>query len=84
MQNNLRCSYNHSSFPLYIAYSSGTSETCVSETVGVERMARVTEWMREHGYQTILGEFGGGANQLCYTAMRNLLGEYSVMDIRNY
>lgn len=53
--------------------SSGTSDICVSETIGVERVQAVTEWLREHGVQGFLGEFGGSDDPICLGAMDQLL-----------
>jgi endoglucanase len=53
--------------------SSGTSNACVSETIGVERVERVTTWLREEGYQGFLGEFGGSDDPVCLGAVDQLL-----------
>ncbi|KAH6890638.1 glycoside hydrolase superfamily [Thelonectria olida] len=53
--------------------SSGTSSTCVSTTIGVERVTKATEWLRENGKVGIIGEFAGGANTQCQTAVKGLL-----------
>jgi endoglucanase len=53
--------------------SSGTSETCVSETIGAERLASFTNWLRRHGKRGFLGEFGGGRNQTCLNALDGML-----------
>ena len=53
--------------------SSGTSDACVSTTIGAERLADFTNWLRQHGKRGFLGEFGGGRNSTCYTALDNLL-----------
>ncbi|RYE94183.1 MAG: glycoside hydrolase family 5 protein, partial [Myxococcales bacterium] len=53
--------------------SSGTSDTCVSETVGADRLKKFTAWMKEHGYRGLLGEFGVARNDLCYKALDNAL-----------
>lgn len=52
---------------------SGTSGTCVSETIGAERLAAATLWLRENGKLGVLGEFAGGANSVCETAVTGLL-----------
>ncbi|MFW5846128.1 MAG: cellulase family glycosylhydrolase, partial [Planctomycetota bacterium] len=36
--------------------SSGTADTVVSATIGVERIAGFTQWCREYGFQAFLGE----------------------------
>ncbi|HEY5955787.1 MAG TPA: glycoside hydrolase family 5 protein, partial [Polyangiaceae bacterium] len=53
--------------------SSGTHAACVSDTIGVERVKTVTEWLRTHSARGFLGEFNGGANDVCYQAIDNLL-----------
>jgi endoglucanase len=53
--------------------SSGTSNTCVSESIGVERVERVTGWLRDEGFLGFLGEFGGSDDPVCLGAMDQLL-----------
>ncbi|KAF6833678.1 endoglucanase 3 precursor [Colletotrichum plurivorum] len=53
--------------------SSGTSEACVSTTIGVERVRDATNWLRQNGKIGILGEFAGGANSQCQAAVKGLL-----------
>ncbi|KAF6831955.1 endoglucanase 3 [Colletotrichum plurivorum] len=53
--------------------SSGTSETCTSGTIGVERVKAATEWLRSNGKVGVLGEFAGGANAVCKEAVTGLL-----------
>ncbi|KAF9872517.1 cellulase [Colletotrichum karsti] len=53
--------------------SSGTSTACVSTTIGVERVQAATAWLRQNGKIGILGEFAGGANSQCQTAVKGLL-----------
>ncbi|KAI1858950.1 hypothetical protein JX265_005781 [Neoarthrinium moseri] len=52
---------------------SGTSENCVSTEIGVQRVVGATEWLRENGKQGIIGEFAGGANAQCQTAIEGLI-----------
>ncbi|KAK7729812.1 Endoglucanase gh5-1 [Cytospora paraplurivora] len=52
---------------------SGTSDTCVSTTIGVDRVESATSWLRSNGKLGILGEFAGGANSVCLTAITGLL-----------
>lgn len=52
---------------------SGTSATCVSTTIGAERVQAATQWLRANGKQGIIGEFAGGANPTCQTAVTGLL-----------
>ncbi|PLB33869.1 putative endoglucanase [Aspergillus candidus] len=52
---------------------SGTSPTCVSSTIGAERIAAATSWLREHNKRGFLGEFAGGANDVCKRAVVGML-----------
>ncbi|CZR57275.1 related to cellulase precursor [Phialocephala subalpina] len=52
---------------------SGTSSTCVSTTIGAERIAAATSWLQENGKKGIIGEFAGGANADCETAITGML-----------
>ncbi|KAL3422261.1 cellulase [Phlyctema vagabunda] len=52
---------------------SGTSDVCVSSTIGSERIAAATTWLRENNKVGILGEFAGGANTVCEDAVKDLL-----------
>jgi endoglucanase len=49
---------------------SGTSPDCV---FGVETITGVTTWARDHGVHVFLGEFAGGDNPTCATAVDALL-----------
>lgn len=53
--------------------SSGTSERCVNTTIGRERLARVTGWLRTQGARAVLGEFGASANSKCLRALDDLM-----------
>jgi len=53
--------------------SSGTSATCVSATVGSTRLQGFASWAKQHGYKAILGEWAGGANAVCYSAITDIL-----------
>jgi endoglucanase len=53
--------------------SSGTSATCVSTEIGVQRVIGATNWLRANGKQGVLGEFAGGANSVCQAAVKGLL-----------
>ncbi|CAN8105205.1 unnamed protein product [Discula destructiva] len=52
---------------------SGTSATCVSSTIGVERITSATQWLIDNGKLGIIGEFAGGANSVCQTAITGML-----------
>jgi endoglucanase len=53
--------------------SSGSSETCVSTTVGADRLKTFTTWLRNNNQQGFLGEFGISANETCMQALDNML-----------
>ncbi|KAK4863995.1 hypothetical protein LT330_010205 [Penicillium expansum] len=52
---------------------SGTSETCVSSTIGQERVVAATQWLKDNGKKAFLGEFAGGANFVCQSAVTGML-----------
>ncbi|TVY15410.1 putative endo-beta-1,4-glucanase B [Lachnellula arida] len=52
---------------------SGTSDTCVSSTIGSERVAAATAWLQANNKKGIIGEFAGGANSVCETAVTGLV-----------
>lgn len=55
------------------ADSSGTSSTCASTTIGSERLADFTAWLRANGYRALLGEVGAAANATCHEALTDML-----------
>lgn len=57
--------------------SSGTSSTCVSTTIGAERVADATAWLKANGKKGIIGEFAGGVNADCETAVEGMLAYLS-------
>lgn len=52
---------------------SGTSATCVNANIGVQRIVGATAWLKANGKQGVLGEFAGGANSVCQSAIKGLL-----------
>ncbi|KAJ5890616.1 endo-beta-1-4-glucanase B [Penicillium subrubescens] len=52
---------------------SGTSETCVSTTIGQERVQSATQWLKDNKKLGFLGEFAGGANSVCQSALTGML-----------
>jgi hypothetical protein len=52
---------------------SGTSETCVSSTIGKERLEAATSWLQANGKKGFLGEIGAGSNDDCITAVQGAL-----------
>ncbi|CAI7654040.1 unnamed protein product [Penicillium pancosmium] len=57
--------------------SSGTSETCVSSTIGKERITAATEWLKTNNKKGFIGEFAGGVNSDCETAVKGMLSYMS-------
>ncbi|KAK4185431.1 family 5 putative glycoside hydrolase [Podospora australis] len=55
------------------ADGSGTSDKCVSTTIGVERVRAATEWLKQNKKKGILGETAGGANPTCLSALTGML-----------
>jgi endoglucanase len=53
--------------------SSGAGPECVSPTIGSERVAAFTGWLREHGYRGILAETAGPDTPTCEAAIGDLL-----------
>jgi endoglucanase len=53
--------------------SSGGGTWCVSPTIGSERMANFTNWLRANGKRGFLGEVGVPANSTCLSALDNIL-----------
>lgn len=56
---------------------SGTSSTCVSTTIGQERVEAATTWLKDNGKMGIIGEFAGGVNADCETAVEGMLAYLS-------
>eukprot|EP01120_Amphizonella_sp_Union-15-10_P007881 TRINITY_DN271_c1_g1_i1.p1 TRINITY_DN271_c1_g1~~TRINITY_DN271_c1_g1_i1.p1 ORF type:complete len:336 (-),score=51.77 TRINITY_DN271_c1_g1_i1:35-1042(-) len=52
---------------------SGTHESCVSATVGSQRLKVFTEWARLNKYKGFLGEWAGARNEICYEAITDIL-----------
>jgi len=55
------------------ADSSGTSSTCTSTTIGAQRLATFTAWLRTNGKRGLLGEFAGANNDVCKQALAGML-----------
>jgi xyloglucan-specific exo-beta-1,4-glucanase len=53
--------------------SSGTSSTCVSSTIGSERLASFTAWLKANGRRGLLGEIGADSNPVCSQAVADAL-----------
>ncbi|KAF6834680.1 cellulase [Colletotrichum plurivorum] len=56
---------------------SGTNEACVSSTIGAERLAVATKWLKDNKKQGVLGEIGAGSNEQCITAVKGALQHLS-------
>ncbi|KAH6646702.1 glycoside hydrolase superfamily [Truncatella angustata] len=52
---------------------SGTSTSCVSTTIGKERVTEATAWLKANGKKGIIGETAGGANSQCISAVDGML-----------
>ncbi|PYI33794.1 cellulase-domain-containing protein [Aspergillus indologenus CBS 114.80] len=57
--------------------ASGTSETCVSSTIGKERLESATEWLQTNNKKGVIGEFAGGVNSVCEEAVEGMLSYMS-------
>lgn len=55
------------------ADGSGTHDACVSPTVGAERVASATQWLRQNKKRGIIGETAGADNAVCIAAIRGEL-----------
>jgi aryl-phospho-beta-D-glucosidase BglC (GH1 family) len=53
--------------------SSGQANDCVSTTIGAERLATFTNWLKTNNKQGFLGEIGGGNTQTCQSAVAGAL-----------
>ncbi|KFY97774.1 hypothetical protein V500_01928 [Pseudogymnoascus sp. VKM F-4518 (FW-2643)] len=49
------------------------SQTCVSPTIGQERLVTATDWLRTNGKLGIIGEFSGYADETCQAAVENMV-----------
>ncbi|KAG9004811.1 hypothetical protein FRB94_002060 [Tulasnella sp. JGI-2019a] len=52
---------------------SGTSDVCVSSTIGVERITDATAWLKANNFKGLLGEIGAGSNADCIAAVSGAL-----------
>lgn len=67
---------NHYAYELHQYFDgdySGQSSWCNAGN-GAAQLSAVTQWLRERGKRGFLGEFAGGANDDCRTAVTNALG----------
>lgn len=52
---------------------SGKTDSCVSKTIGKERVKSATQWLKDNNKKGFLGEFAGGANDKCEAAVKGML-----------
>jgi endoglucanase len=52
---------------------SGTSDQCVSSTIGAERLKDATQWLKANNKKGFLGEIGAGSNSVCISAVKSAL-----------
>lgn len=52
---------------------SGTHSTCVSTSIGADKLKSFTDWLRAHHKIGFLGEFGAAANSTCLVSLDNML-----------
>ncbi|KAH3903753.1 hypothetical protein HBI56_170330 [Parastagonospora nodorum] len=50
---------------------SGTSANCVSSTIFSERLAAATKWLKDNKKVGVIGEFAGGNNEQCISALKD-------------
>lgn len=55
------------------ADSGGGGSSCVSATIGVERMKGFIDWLRANKKKGFLGEFAGTNTSVCQSAVKNML-----------
>lgn len=55
------------------ADGSGTHDSCVSTTIGAERLKDATEWLRKEKKIGLIGEFAGGNNAVCKEAVEGMM-----------
>ena len=55
------------------ADGSGSSDTCASPLIGVERLIGATEWPYLNDKRAILSEYAGGNNVVCKEAVVSML-----------
>lgn len=55
------------------ADSGGKVGTCVSTTIGSERLAPFVQWLRDNGKKGFVGELAGGDNPTCNAAVTDML-----------
>jgi len=59
---------------------SGTAYTCVSETIGADKLKGFTDWLRANHKVGFLGEFAAGTDATCMSALDNMLAYMDAND----
>jgi endoglucanase len=73
---NIRDSGNNYAFEVHQYLDSdfsGTTDSCVSNTIGSQKLVDFTNWLKQNGKRGFLGEFGGGRNATCSAALDNIV-----------
>jgi endoglucanase len=52
---------------------SGTTDSCAGTTIGSQKLVEFTNWLKQNGKKGFLGEFGGGRNATCSSALDNIV-----------
>src|SRR5262249_29673641 len=55
------------------ASAGGTSSSCVSSTIGSERLVDFVKWLRDNKKKGFLGEIGAPVNATCDAALKDML-----------
>jgi endoglucanase len=57
----------------YFNDNGGNSITCMSPTIGAERVVSATKWLRTNGKLGVIGEFAGYDNDICRAAVAGMI-----------
>ncbi|KAF4632753.1 hypothetical protein G7Y89_g5366 [Cudoniella acicularis] len=57
----------------YLDDGTGTHEECTSSTIGAERISNATAWLKANKRTAVLGEYAGGNNTVCTSAVEGML-----------
>ncbi|KAI0782331.1 endoglucanase [Abortiporus biennis] len=60
---------------------SGTSDQCVSSTIGADRLQAATQWLQQNNLKGFLGEIGAGSNPTCISAVQSALCAMQESDV---
>lgn len=53
--------------------ASGTTDVCMTSTIGSTRLTPFVKWLRDNGKKGFLGEFAGANNSTCVAAVKDML-----------